>query len=165
MHEFVQYLSGLEVGTIVTFFGLIVSAVFITMMTVILYKSLKGRDVTQLMVDPATDKFSHHKFWTNIAYLLASIAFIRFNFAPDQSQYIVEIWLVFLTVIGGTDVFSAFMKYKTRAKEMESNQSYYDDSRYGRYERPMEYNRRYDENEDSGYTPTGVNEFEQKERE
>lgn len=134
MQAILDFLASIDTGVFVTIFGLFLSAAFISIMTLILTKSLKGRDVTRLMIDPTTGYLSQHKFWSNIAFLLGSVAFIKFNFNSTDSPYLVEIWAIYLTVIGGVDVFSSWMRQKTRVKELEHG--------YGRYD---EYRKPYEE--------------------
>lgn len=112
-----NWLSSLTATAYITAFGLLVSSIFVFFVLNILSKSLNGVKLDGMMKDQ-NGKFSQHHFWSNIAYFLASIAFIKYNFTTEEVSYIVEIWIIYLTVIGGVDVFSSWIKYKTNVKTM-----------------------------------------------
>lgn len=66
--------------------------------------------VIDLITDCATNQLSHTKIWTNIAYLAATIAFLRLTISNDPPP--VEIWFVYLGVVGGHNVLSKLISMK-----------------------------------------------------
>jgi hypothetical protein len=63
-----------------------------------------------LVTDSETGQYSHTKLWSNIAYAVGTIAFIRLAFdgsAPDA-----DIWLIYLGVIGGHTAVSKLVSMK-----------------------------------------------------
>ena len=64
-----------------------------------------------LITDCATGQLSHTKLWTNIAYLVATLAFLNatlFSNTPPES----EIWLIYLGVVGAHNVSSKILSLK-----------------------------------------------------
>ncbi len=69
-----------------------------------------------LITDCATGQISHTKLWTNVAYLAATIAFLRatlFADAPPDP----EIWLIYLGVVGAHNVYSKTLSMKYGANK------------------------------------------------
>ncbi len=94
----------------------IVFAVFITvLLSWVIYNGLKGVSLKEMFLSPSTGEVSHTKLWTNIAYLVATIAFIKFNFTENPKD-LLDMWLVYLTIIAGNGTLSKFisMKYGER---------------------------------------------------
>jgi hypothetical protein len=56
-----------------------------------------------------TGEISHTKFWTNIAYLAGTVAFVKANWTSTAS---VDIWCVYLGVVGGHGVLSKFISMR-----------------------------------------------------
>lgn len=67
--------------------------------------------VLDLITDCATGQLSHTKLWTNIAYLAATIAFLRATLFSD-TQPESEIWLIYLGVVGAHNVSSKILSMK-----------------------------------------------------
>lgn len=64
-----------------------------------------------LITDCATGQLSHTKLWTNIAYLAATLAFLRLTLVSGE-QIPIELWLVYLGVVGGHNVISKLLSMK-----------------------------------------------------
>ncbi len=54
-------------------------------------------------------RLSHTKIWANVAYLAATIGFIRATWAGTDTY---DIWLVYLGVVGGAVTASKFLSLK-----------------------------------------------------
>lgn len=69
-----------------------------------------------LITDCATNQLSHTKLWTNIAYLAATLAFLRITlFSENPSES--EIWLIYLGVVGAHNVASKVLSMKYGASK------------------------------------------------
>ncbi len=114
--------------------------IFLLALTYILFKSLKKFNMADLFIENSTNKISHTKFWSNIAYFASTIAFLSLNlFSNQASQAGMEIiWLIYLGVVASNTVASKWISYKYTGNQIEStkerNRREYhdDDSRYYR---------------------------------
>lgn len=70
----------------------------------------KKPKIIDLIVDPGTGMYSHTKIWTNIAYLVATIAFVKITFSSDEPD--LTLWLLYLCVIGGHSSLSKLISLK-----------------------------------------------------
>lgn len=66
---------------------------------------------TDIITDCATKQLSHTKLWTNIAYLAATLAFLKLTILSPEPPPI-ELWLVYLGVVGGHNVISKLLSMK-----------------------------------------------------
>ena len=78
----------------------------------VLARALKNIQLSELFESSGTGKISHTKFWSNVAYFVCTIAFAYMNFRPTAPDYLVEIWLVYLTGIAGNASISKFLSLK-----------------------------------------------------
>lgn len=69
-----------------------------------------------LIIDSATGQCSHTKLWSNIAYLAATIVFLRWGVLSEQppSEWM---WLIYLGVVGGHTVLSKLVSLKYAKQE------------------------------------------------
>lgn len=74
----------------------------------------------ELITDCKTGELSHTKIWTHIAYLAATIAFVRITVLTDVPLP-AEIWFIYLGVVGGHNVLNKWisMKYGATPNEAE----------------------------------------------
>lgn len=121
MEALINFFSTLGLSGYVTLFGIIVSTVFVVVMLHVLLVAMRGRDFSRLMIDSTTGKMSHNKFWSNIAFTMATIAFINYNFSDSKPEHLVEIWVIYLSVIGGVDIFKTFIHQRNKEKRMDYN--------------------------------------------
>lgn len=112
MDSIISFFTTIANGDYVTVLMLVLSMLFISYVGFIIVKSMKNRDLSRLVISPVNGKLSHHRFWANVAYFLASVAFVKINFMIPSPNYIIELWAIYLTVIGGVDVFSKWISYK-----------------------------------------------------
>jgi len=66
--------------------------------------------LSNLICSSGTSEISHTKLWTNIAYLAATIAFLRANWGEAPASP--EIWLYYLGVVGGHGAVSKLIAMK-----------------------------------------------------
>lgn len=88
--------------------------IFLIALTVVLFKSLKKFNMADLFVENSTNKISHTKFWSNIAYFAATIAFLSLNLfaSPTANGGMEIIWLIYLGVVASNAVASKWISYK-----------------------------------------------------
>ena len=77
---------------------------------------------SDLFRDAGTGQLSHTKLWANIAYIVATAAFLNLTFdsttPPDA-----DIWLIYLGVIGGHCAVSKLVSMRYRAGQNETRSS------------------------------------------
>lgn len=66
--------------------------------------------LAELIIDPETGTLSHTKLWANIAYLAATVAFIKHSWATEMPS--AELWLVYLGVVGTHGAASKLFRLK-----------------------------------------------------
>jgi len=66
--------------------------------------------LSNLICSSGTGEISHTKLWTNIAYLVATIAFVRVNWGPTPASP--EIWGIHLGVLAGHGAASKLIAMK-----------------------------------------------------
>lgn len=70
----------------------------------------------ELITDCGTGQLSHTKLWTNIAYCVATLAFLRATLFSD-TQPESEIWLIYLGVVGAHNISSKILSIKYGASK------------------------------------------------
>lgn len=109
--------------------------VFIIMLFWGFVKGTKGMRFSDLFVDHATKQVSHTKYWSNVAYLSATIAFLTLNlFFVDQIKgYIEVIWMIYLGVVASNAAFSKYVNNKAGQQQQRFQQNDYSGPGYSRY--------------------------------
>lgn len=69
--------------------------------------------LSDLFIDTGTGKCSHTKTWANIAYAVATVAFIRLSFSGTPPS--ADIWLIYLGVIGSHTAVSKLVSMRYSA--------------------------------------------------
>lgn len=77
--------------------------------------SKKNPGLFSMIRSRATGEVSHTKFWANVAYLAATVCFIKQNWLGAANT---EIWWCYLLVVAGHGTASKFLtlKYGQAAK-------------------------------------------------
>lgn len=70
--------------------------------------------VLDIIRNPATGKMSHSKLWANVACAAGTYKFL---ILPDPSM---EIWAVYLGIVGGYAVARSFVSVKRQEVETEA---------------------------------------------
>lgn len=73
--------------------------------------------ILDIIKNPATGKVSHSKLWTNIA---CAVATYKFFLLPEPS---VEIWGVYLGIVGGYAVARSWVSVKRQEVEAQQKDS------------------------------------------
>jgi hypothetical protein len=113
MNETIQMINPLLNNPFVLLSSIFVT-IFLLVLTYILFKSLRKINVADLFVERSTNKISHTKFWSNIAYFASTIAFLSLNLFSNQatSGGMEIIWLIYLGVVASNAVASKWISYK-----------------------------------------------------
>lgn len=111
-----EYLIGVSSQAATIFaVAVILIAVFAT--------SLKNIQLAELFESTGTGKISHTKFWANVAYFVATIAFVDINFKPSPPEYLVELWFVYLATVAGNASISKFLSLKYSNQNADTKHS------------------------------------------
>jgi hypothetical protein len=99
-------------------------------------KAGRKMDMTELFKNETTGQLSHTKFWSNVAYFSATLAFLSLNlFNNGSSADTLEfIWIIYLGVVASNAVASKWISYKYNMSQEsfqpENDRQRYDDSAY-----------------------------------
>ena len=64
----------------------------------------------------------HHKFWSNVAYLTATIAFAKICWQAQPSDGLSMLFFVYLGTVGGSALANAFIMGRLGAKAPEQKE-------------------------------------------
>lgn len=117
-------------------FIMTIMLLFVIMLILIFINGIKKINFQELFFDEKENKFSHTKFWSNVAYLVSTVAFLYINiFRLDVSNNFIDmIWIIYLGVVAGNASVSKWIAYKyggrnnytpyDRDEEIQSRKSY-----------------------------------------
>ena len=96
---------------------IVVAAVLLLVMA----RALKNIQLSELFESTGSGKVSHTKFWANCAYFICTLSFAYMNLKTPPPDYLVEIWMVYLTAVAGNASVSKFLslKYKQPPPDLE----------------------------------------------
>lgn len=97
--------------------GTVVWSVFMLLIGLVLFKNIRKLDLTRLFTSESTGEVSSTKFWSNIAYFVATVCFLALNFVVPGVASIELIWLIYLGVVASSSVASKVIA--TRAKKVK----------------------------------------------
>lgn len=105
VHALYDYFNGLSIAFL---YG------FIVFLSYILFSSTRGIDLSVLYKSEFTGRLSHTKFWTNIAYFAATLAFINMNlFTPVKDTGSLEIiWVIYLGIVASDNIATKYLLLK-----------------------------------------------------
>lgn len=87
-------------------------SVFMLIVSVLMFNGLRKLDLRYLFTSEGTGEVSSTKFWTNIAYLVATVAFLAINiFAPGAGS-LEMVWLIYLGVVASQASVSKMLSLK-----------------------------------------------------
>jgi hypothetical protein len=77
-------------------------------------KAGRKMDMTELFKNEKTGLLSHTKFWSNVAYFAATLAFLNLNlFNSGAVSGVLEfIWVIYLGVVASNAIASKWISYK-----------------------------------------------------
>ena len=68
----------------------------------------------QLITDANGQTLSHNKLWANVAYLAATVCFIRYNWLLDTPN--IELWLLYMGTLAGSTRLSKYLSLRFGAQ-------------------------------------------------
>lgn len=102
-------------------------SIFLLALTYVLFKSLRKFNMADLFIESTTNKISHTKFWSNIAYFASTIAFLSLNLFSDQASAagMEIIWMIYLGVVASNAVASKWIAYKYTGNKQDKQEDDY----------------------------------------
>lgn len=100
------------------FAGGIFTSVFMLLISLLFFNGLRKVDLRYLFLSAGTGRVSSTMFWNNIAFFIATIAFLVINFSQTLEGSSLEmIWLIYLGTVAGSHTVNKFLtlKYKDAA--------------------------------------------------
>lgn len=98
------------------------AALFMLMVLRVFVKAMKGLDWTELFREDVTPNLSLTKFWTNIAYFTATVAFVgKIFMSQGTTDTDNMLWLIYLGGVGSNAIASKWLGLKY-AGAIQSNQ-------------------------------------------
>lgn len=89
------------------------AAIFMILIFTIFVKALKGSNLSDLFTGETKGQLSMTKFWTNVAYFSATLAFLAFNLLNQGSgESQVMVWLIYLGTVGANAIASKWLALK-----------------------------------------------------
>jgi hypothetical protein len=89
------------------------AAAFMILIFTIFVKALRGSNLSDLFVGEQKGQLSMTKFWTNVAYFSATLAFLAFNLLNQESgESQVMLWLIYLGTVGANAIASKWLALK-----------------------------------------------------
>lgn len=95
--------------------GALFASVFTGFILVVFIRAISKVDLTNLFKRDGTDEISSTKFWTNVAYCAATMAFLAMSLLNSSSNNLDSqsvIWLIYLGVVASNAVASKWMSLK-----------------------------------------------------
>lgn len=111
---------------------MIIMLAFIIVLLVEFVKGSRKTDMRELFIDERSKHFSHTKYWSNVAYLVATVTFLYMHlYAIDKiADQLEMLWLIYLGVVAGNASVNKLISYKYGAQKSAEEHS------YARYESP-----------------------------
>lgn len=71
-------------------------------------------DMTELFKNDVNDRLSHTKFWSNVAYFAATVAFLNLNLfnSGNVSGVLEAVWVIYLGVVASNAVASKWISHR-----------------------------------------------------
>lgn len=134
--------------------GTIFSCTFIIIILLVLVRALYKNDISTLFLDEdslPTKRISTTKFWQNVAYAAATVAFLGINLATvgNSAAPIEIVWIIYLGVVASNAVMSKWIgaKYHYQAdKDKLDRQERHYQPMPDLYNRPSSYDIRQEYN-------------------
>lgn len=101
-----------------TIVGGVFSVAFMIVIFFIFVKALRGSNLQDLFAGEVKKELSMTKFWTNVAYFAATVAFLAANLvAQSNGESMVLIWLIYLGTVGANAIASKWLVLKYGSPE------------------------------------------------
>lgn len=125
MLELREFIAGSASSLVIGFMVAFIIALFVGFV-----KGMSRIDPKHLFTDGTSGRISHTKYWANVAYLSATVAFLIINlfYFKEAKDQIEVLWLIFLGVVASNSSLSKFigLKYGAQAKD-QTERSFQDD--------------------------------------
>ena len=108
----------LEVKSILTTgMGTVIMTIMLVFIIILVIEFVNGSrktNVQELFIDERSGKFSHTKYWSNVAYLVSTVVFLYMHmFLLDKiGDHIEMLWLIYLGVVAGNASVNKLISYK-----------------------------------------------------
>lgn len=106
----------------------VISSIFLSLFLIVLFyvmiNATRKMDMTDLFKRGHAQRVSHTKFWSNIAYFAATLAFLSLNVIGEgaQSGVIEAVWIIYLGVVASNDIASKWITNKYNGFRRESQE-------------------------------------------
>lgn len=136
--------------------GVVFAVIFLLALLVVLLRGAKDINPRDLFTSAGDGGTSLTKFWQNVAYAAATVAFLAINITGNVAGASLEvIWLIYLAVVASNAVLSKWISVKyNRTEERKTDDDWFISRPSPRMQRGYG-NRRRDEDGDIE-TPTNV---------
>lgn len=103
--------------TLTTSMGAVIMTIMMLFIIALVVEFINGSRKTSykdLFVDERSGQFSHTKYWSNVAYLVATVVFLYLHmFMIDKIASQLEmLWLIYLGVVAGNASVNKLISYK-----------------------------------------------------
>lgn len=111
MEQIITFFNGIDITTIFLF------SFTIPIIIIFFRTSVMKFNPTLLFINDVTGKPSHTKFWSNIAYMTATVVFIYLNIKMTSSiEALAIIWFIYLSIVASSSVASKWLTLKYTQK-------------------------------------------------
>lgn len=108
-----------------TLVGGVFAIAFMIVIFIIFVKALRGTNLGDLFQGEVKQEMSITKFWTNVAYFCATIAFLSMNLISNiDGETLIFVWMIYLGTVGTSAVASKWLALRygeTLMKSVEFN--------------------------------------------
>lgn len=107
-------LTKLLIDNAFTLIGTGFVGLFMLLVAGFFFNALRKVDLTSLFItdEPGSRKVSSTKFWTSIAYFVATVAFLAANFVAPVGGSLEIIWAIYMSTVAGHAAFSKWLGTK-----------------------------------------------------
>lgn len=107
--------------------GVVFAAIFLIALLVVLLRGARTINARELFSSAADGGTSITKFWQNVAYAAATVAFLAINITGNVAGASLEvIWLIYLAVVASNAVLSKWISVKyNRTEERKTDDEWY----------------------------------------
>ncbi len=74
--------------------------------------TMMGVQAAKRMCQAADGGVDHHKVWSNVAYLTATVVFAKIGWLAQPSDGLAWLFLVYLSTVGGSQIANRFLENK-----------------------------------------------------
>lgn len=101
--------------------GALFSFVFMVIVLTLLIIALKKNEVGDLFSDSHNGKISITKFWQNVAYAAATVAFLSVNLGNNAGFPVEAVWVIYLGAVASNAILSKWISAKYSGPRNDRN--------------------------------------------